>query len=52
MPFIFCPQARPPVTPSAVSQHLRILRESGLVEREPSGRLVLYTTTELGERLL
>lgn len=40
------------VTPSAVSQHLAILRESGLVARERSGRHVLYMTTELGVRLL
>ncbi|WP_199826162.1 ArsR/SmtB family transcription factor [Streptomyces sp. SBT349] len=40
------------VTPSAVSQHLRILRDSGLVARERSGRAVLYLTTALGEALL
>ncbi|EME62567.1 ArsR family transcriptional regulator [Amycolatopsis decaplanina DSM 44594] len=40
------------VTPSAVSQHLKILRDSGLVARERSGRSVLYLTTPLGERLL
>ncbi|WP_410664094.1 DUF5937 family protein [Amycolatopsis sp. lyj-84] len=40
------------VTPSAVSQHLRVLRDSGLVARERSGRSVLYLTTPLGERLL
>ncbi|MEU8413267.1 DUF5937 family protein [Amycolatopsis japonica] len=40
------------VTPSAVSQHLKILRDSGLVTRERSGRDVLYLTTPLGERLL
>ncbi|TCO55711.1 DUF5937 family protein [Actinocrispum wychmicini] len=40
------------VTPSAISQHLRILRDSGLVVRERSGRHVLYMTTELGVRLL
>ncbi|WP_410661423.1 ArsR/SmtB family transcription factor [Amycolatopsis sp. lyj-112] len=40
------------VTPSAVSQHLRVLRESGLVERERTGRSVLYLTTPLGESLL
>ncbi|WP_329067317.1 ArsR/SmtB family transcription factor [Amycolatopsis sp. NBC_01480] len=40
------------VTPSAVSQHLRVLRETGLVVRERSGRGVLYLTTPLGEALL
>lgn len=40
------------VTPSAVSQHLRVLRDSGLIARERSGRSVLYLTTPLGERLL
>ncbi|UMP04530.1 DUF5937 family protein [Amycolatopsis sp. EV170708-02-1] len=40
------------VTPSAVSQHLKVLRDSGLVTRERSGRTVLYLTTPLGERLL
>ncbi|WP_435069372.1 ArsR family transcriptional regulator [Amycolatopsis thermoflava] len=40
------------VTPSAVSQHLRILRENGLVTRERSGRSVLYVITPLGEALI
>ncbi|GAA3467938.1 ArsR/SmtB family transcription factor [Nonomuraea roseola] len=40
------------VTPSAVSQHLGVLRESGLVARERSGRHVLYMTTALGATLL
>jgi DNA-binding transcriptional ArsR family regulator len=39
------------VTPSAVSQHLRVLRESGLVARERAGRNVLYMTTDLGAAL-
>ncbi|MEV5502494.1 helix-turn-helix domain-containing protein [Nonomuraea fuscirosea] len=39
------------ITPSAVSQHLRVLRESGLVARERSGRSVLYMTTPLGASL-
>jgi DNA-binding transcriptional ArsR family regulator len=39
------------VTPSAVSQHLRVLRESGLIARERSGRNVLYLTTALGASL-
>ncbi|GAA2211371.1 DUF5937 family protein [Nonomuraea monospora] len=40
------------VTPSAVSQHLRVLRESGLVTCERSGRTVLYLTTALGTTLI
>lgn len=40
------------VTPSAVSQHLRVLRDSGLVARERYGRSVLYVTTERGMALL
>ncbi|MFJ7213380.1 DUF5937 family protein [Amycolatopsis sp. NPDC098790] len=40
------------VTPSAVSQHLAVLRENGLVEGERSGRRVLYLTTALGTSLL
>ncbi|MBG0817091.1 DUF5937 family protein [Planomonospora sp. ID82291] len=39
------------VTPSAVSQHLGVLRESGLVARERCGRNVLYMTTALGASL-
>ncbi|MFC4061700.1 ArsR/SmtB family transcription factor [Planomonospora corallina] len=40
------------VTPSAVSQHLGVLRESGLVARERAGRTVVYTTTALGASLI
>ena len=40
------------VTPSAVSQHLRVLREAGLIARVRSGRRVLYATTALGLALL
>ena len=40
------------VSPSAVSQHLRVLRDSGLVTGERSGRSVLYLTTERGLALL
>ncbi|MFI7048926.1 ArsR/SmtB family transcription factor [Streptosporangium sandarakinum] len=40
------------VTPSAVSRHLRVLHESGLVSHERSGRNVLYLTTALGASLL
>jgi DNA-binding transcriptional ArsR family regulator len=40
------------VTPSAVSQHLGVLRENGLIARERSGRNVLYMTTALGAALI
>jgi DNA-binding transcriptional ArsR family regulator len=40
------------VTPSAVSQHLAVLHRSGLVDRERSGRTVLYQASELGLALL
>lgn len=40
------------VTPSAVSQHLRVLRENGLVTRERSGRQVVYLITAPGAALL
>jgi DNA-binding transcriptional ArsR family regulator len=40
------------VTPSAVSQHLAVLRRAGLVERQRSGRTVLYQTSDLGLALL
>jgi hypothetical protein len=40
------------VTPSAVSQHLSMLRASRLVARERSGRNILYLTTALGAALL
>ena len=40
------------VTPSAVSQHLAILHRSGLVDRQRSGRTVLYQVSELGLALL
>ena len=40
------------VTPSAVSQHLRVLRETGLVAGVRSGRRVLYLATALGQALL
>jgi DNA-binding transcriptional ArsR family regulator len=40
------------VTPSAVSQHLAVLHRSGLVDRQRSGRKVLYQTSELGLALL
>jgi DNA-binding transcriptional ArsR family regulator len=40
------------VTPSAVSQHLRVLRETGLIAGVRSGRRVLYEITALGLSLL
>jgi DNA-binding transcriptional ArsR family regulator len=40
------------VTPSAVSQHLTVLHRSGLIDRQRSGRTVLYQASELGVSLL
>ncbi|MEV5571631.1 ArsR family transcriptional regulator [Spirillospora sp. NPDC052269] len=40
------------VTPGAVSQHLAVLRDAGLVTRSRAGRSVLYARTSLGDRLL
>jgi DNA-binding transcriptional ArsR family regulator len=40
------------VTPSAISQHLAVLHRGGLVDRQRSGRAVLYQTSELGLALL
>ena len=40
------------VTPSAVSQHLAVLHRGGLVDRERTGRRVLYQASELGLALL
>ncbi|GKQ33689.1 transcriptional regulator [Streptomyces sp. A012304] len=39
------------VTPSAVSQHLRVLHATGLVARARDGRQVLYRRSPLGDRL-
>jgi DNA-binding transcriptional ArsR family regulator len=39
------------VTPSAVSQHLRVLTGCALVAGARQGRRVVYRRTELGERL-
>ena len=39
------------VTPSAVSQHLKVLHATGLVTRARDGRYVLYRRSELGDRL-
>jgi biotin operon repressor len=40
------------VSPSAVSQHLAVLRRCGLIDRTRSGREVLYQTSDLGLTLL
>lgn len=40
------------VTPSAVSQHLRVLRANGLIASEPAGRGSVHLITELGAALL
>lgn len=40
------------VTPSAVSQHLRVLHATGLVTRTRAGRNVLYHRSPLGNQLL
>ena len=40
------------VTPSAVSQHLRVLHATGLVTRARDGRQVLYRRSGLADRLL
>ncbi|MEI5008501.1 metalloregulator ArsR/SmtB family transcription factor [Streptomyces sp. PmtA] len=39
------------VTPSAVSQHLRVLHATGLVARARDGRQVLYRRSSLGDQL-
>ncbi|GAB3807056.1 hypothetical protein GCM10027605_36430 [Micromonospora zhanjiangensis] len=40
------------VTPSAVSQHLRVLHATGLLTRVRDGRHVLYRRSSLGDRLV
>jgi len=40
------------ITPSAVSQHLRVLHATGLVTRTRAGRNVLYHRAALGDQLL
>ncbi|MFJ8079936.1 ArsR family transcriptional regulator [Streptomyces sp. NPDC096205] len=39
------------VTPSAVSQHLTVLYDAGLLNRTRSGRIVRYARTRLGDEL-
>ncbi|MFD7132305.1 ArsR family transcriptional regulator [Streptomyces sp. NPDC059894] len=39
------------VTPGAVSQHLAVLHDAGLLSRTRSGRLVRYARTRLGDEL-
>ncbi|HEX3780113.1 MAG TPA: DUF5937 family protein [Pseudonocardiaceae bacterium] len=39
------------VTPSAISQHLAVLHEAGLLARQRQGRGALYVLTELGSSL-
>ncbi len=39
------------VTPSAVSQHLQVLHDAGLLTRTRHGRQVLYRRSELGDHL-
>jgi DNA-binding transcriptional ArsR family regulator len=40
------------ITPGAVSQHLAVLHDAGLVTRARVGRVVLYARSDLGSRLL
>ncbi|HEY3629529.1 MAG TPA: helix-turn-helix domain-containing protein [Jatrophihabitantaceae bacterium] len=40
------------VSPSAVSQHLRVLRAAGLLSKARSGRSVLYLRSPLGDQLV
>ncbi|WP_018349035.1 ArsR/SmtB family transcription factor [Longispora albida] len=40
------------VTPSAISQHLAVLRRNGLVSKARSGRVVLYARTPLADTLI
>lgn len=40
------------ITPGAVSQHLAVLYDTGLVTRARIGRTVLYARSDLGSRLL
>src|SRR3546814_1054178 len=40
------------VTPTAVNQHLRAMRDAGLLTSSRHGRSVLYLRSELGDRLI
>jgi DNA-binding transcriptional ArsR family regulator len=44
--------ARLGITPGAVSQHLAVLHDAGLVTRARVGRAVLYARSDLGTRLV
>ena len=39
------------ISPAGVSQHLKVLREAGLIDSHRRGRSVLHTRTPLGEAL-
>ena len=39
------------VTPGAISQHLSVLRNAGMVTRSRTGRQVLYRRTRTGDPL-
>jgi DNA-binding transcriptional ArsR family regulator len=41
-------QARLPISQPAVSQHLRVLREAGLVRVQPAGRRRIYALEQAG----
>jgi DNA-binding transcriptional ArsR family regulator len=40
------------MSPAAISQHLKILKESALVDSRRRGRAVLYQRTEVGTTLV
>lgn len=40
------------ISPSAVSQHIAVMHDCGLLERQRTGRTVLYRTTDAGTALL
>lgn len=42
--------ARLGVTPSAVTQHLRVMHRAGLLDAHRAGRRMLYSRTDLGEQ--
>ncbi len=39
------------MAPGAVSQHLKVLRENGLITKRRSGREVFYERSQLGDTL-